>query len=291
MPLGNGPTRGLPSQPLGVLSDPRTYYRPWTTSPYAFTDENPIAPPAAFGAKGGFMSPYARAVAATPGLMHWWRFGKALTFGADNPNYANSAGPTTLRSQSAATKLGVGLIPGDTDPSCDLNGGYLDAWDYRVFSTSNEPMSAEIWVKFRSLKSDVGIIGEWGSNVGWMLYTANTSGDLALYIGDTHFTAAAALKVGLNHIVGCWGGNDNSGGRSPDYYSRLYVNGVNVASSLTATASGNPNNSSIRFEIGNYSNGGGTNNLDGLVDEAAVYSRMLQPEEVRQHYQAAFARG
>ncbi len=65
------------------------------------------------------------------------------------------------------------------------------------------------------------------------------------------------------------------------------MNGVEVANGNLV---GNPVNLSARFEIGNYANGAGTA-YDAIIDEVAVYSRMLQPAEVKQHYATAFARG
>lgn len=291
---GNVGPQGVPrnGQSAAILDDPRTYYRTWTPGGGAGgnTDENPIAP----YTHNGRMSVYARAVAATPGLVHWWRFDKTLTsagsstVGTSSPPYfANSAGATTLRSQGAGTPFRTrGLIPGEDGFGCDLNGGYLDAFDYRAFLTTNEVMTAELWVDFRSLLSDVGLMGEWLSNSGWMLYSS-TGTDLRMYFCDAYVGATGVLSTGRHHIVGVLGGNQSP---TPDYYGHLYVDGVNVASGLTVNTVTGVNNSSVRFEIGNYGNGAGTHNLDGIVDEVAIYSRMLQPEEVKQHYQAAFAR-
>ncbi len=291
MPLGNGAALGLPSSPLRVLQNPRTYYRSWTPGGGAGgnTDENPIAPLTHYGR----LSPYAEVVANTPGLMHWWRFDRILTDATvhsssnGNANFANSVGPTTLRGQGAGVpKLAPGLIQGEAGIGCDLNGGYLDAFDYRALTTSNEVMAAEIWVNIRSIKADAALMGEWASNVGWMLYTGAGGSDINLYTSTGHLDAAGALTVGRHHIVGVWGGQQAA---VPDYYCRTYLDGVQIASGLV-TGSNSVNADTTRFEIGNYSNGVGTNNLDAIVDEAAIYSRMLQPEEVVQHYKAAFAR-
>jgi hypothetical protein len=143
-----------------------------------------------------------------------------------------------------------------------------------------------MWVYLRSLPIDCGYIGEWQTNSGWMLYSAGGT-DLRMYSGSVHIDFAGVLTVGRHHLVAVWGGEQPP---TPDYYSRLYIDGVLVGSGLLA-GTVTVNNDTTRFTIGNYANGGGTNNVDGIVDEVAIYNRMLQPEEVRQHYQAAFARG
>jgi hypothetical protein len=291
-PFGNGGPHGLPSA-LAPLTDPRTYRTgaadaPTSSSftalgsPYSF---QPLNVP-------GFLSPYARAVASTPGLTGWWRLGASYTAASDNsatpPYFLDSAGDVSLRQQGAGTpKLVVGLIPGDPDPAVDLNGGYLDGFNYFETPSGNETYSAEGWMYYKTSTADTALMGEWvGAAGGWMLYVNGTT--LSLYAQSQHIDAAAALKVGaLHHIVGVWGGLQSP---NPDYVSRLYVNGVQVASG-NFTSSSTLQTVSRRFEIGQYSNGGGTNPLAAVVDELAVYNRMLQPAEVTQHYTAAFQRG
>lgn len=273
------PPPELPPDPPGELPDPRTYYRQWTPGSGTGSDgENPIAP----YTHGGQTSSYAKAVASTPGLSHWWRFDQAL--GAVNgapplaPYWANSCGATTFRSLGHATKRVPGLIPSEVGGfACDLDGGSLSAFDYRVIPTTLEVMSAEIWVYFRSLRDDVNIMGAWGGGAGWMIYESNS--DLLIYAGAGHLTARNVLTPGLHHIVGVWGGQQAPHG---DYKTRLYVDGQCVLSGELVTPP--INNDNVWFEIGRYSNNRGANTIDGIVDEPAVYSRMLQPEEVAQHY-------
>lgn len=311
MPIGNGAPQGLPAMPLRVLQDPRTYYRAWTAGNGSGgnTDETPIASPYAAGAIRGQLSPYARAVLSTPGLMNWWRLGKTLTQAQASPPptsftkapfFANSAGAATLRTQGTGTaSLVAGLIPGDPDGACKLDGSsYLDAFDYKAQCSTWEVQSVECWIKLSSLSTEFGIVAEWGNGVnstsesGWMLYCPGSSGDLRLYSGDAILTASAALAANkLYHIVGVWGGQESS---TPDYYTRIYLNGVCVANGLEAVTTFfmNPASGSYsRLNIGAYNQGlanGGF--LNGVVDEVSTYNRMLQPEEVAQHYQAAFAR-
>lgn len=286
MPLGNGPTRGLPSTPLAVYSDLRTYDTNHTAA--GDTGFDAIARQTF----NGRMSPYAKVIASTPGLAQWWRLNyTAPDWGTTQ--YGNSAGATTLRTLGAGTVTAApGLVPGDPSPSAKLAGGsYLDAGDYRVFPMGAEAiMSVEFWVNFDSLLSDVGLVGEWISSSGWMVYY-NTGGGLGQYVGDASLNSASGVFVAgqTYHVVCVWGG---SSGPTADFVSRAYVNGVQVISGNLVISSGlhPPYTENTRFEIGQYGNGAGANALHGRIQDVSIYNRMLQPREVAQHYQAAFAR-
>lgn len=285
-PLGNGPAFGLPSTPLALAVDTPAYQTggiPGGSHLYT-----PLAGPGAFGT--GILSPYAKAILSTPGLTHWFRLGQAFTSvqnaSASPPYFCSSASCMALRSQGGGTpKLAPGLLPGDTDPSCDLNGGYLDGFNYFTKGLgTQEILSVELWCYLRTLKGDTAFASSWLSSVGWIVY-ANTS-TLSIYADGTHVDAANALTANkLHHIVAVWGGIQSP---TPDYYSYVYVNGVQVINSLLAT--GGTLDTTARFEIGQYANGAGSNSVDGIVDEVSLYSRMLQPSEILAHYQAGFAR-
>lgn len=291
MPLGNGGPLGVPTRlQANVFADRRAY----TTgdSPPGSTLYTPLTGQGAFGASPGFMSPYARVISTTPGLAHWFRLGKTYTTVqadvASPPYFDSSVSAQSLRTQGGGTpKLAPSLVPGDPDPACDLNGGYLDGWNYFVKGLgTQEILSAEAWCYLRTLKADTALVGAWGASAGWMLYMNGST--LSQYANATHVDAAAALSTNtLMHIVGVWGGIQTP---TPDYYSYVYVNGVQVLHNLLAP-SGSLDTVNSRFEIGQYSNGGGSNAVDGIVDEVSLYTRMLQPAEILQHYQAGFARG
>lgn len=246
----------------------------------------------------GVLSPYAKAILSTPGLNAWFRLGKTRVsigpnWAASPPYFPNYAGATNLRTQGTGTPtLTTGLVPGDYAQACKLPGGagaaYLDGVDYDVWPSTGEIMSCEIWVMFTASPNDTGIVGQWGGtpNKGWMLYAHTTT--IRMYAGTVFLELTNALANNkVFQIVGVWGGEGTPHG---DNVSRLYLNGVEVKNGdLTGGNLLQP--ATFRFQIGQYANGGGTTSLGGIVQDCSVYSRMLQPLEVKQHYNAAFARG
>lgn len=281
MPIGNGAPRGLSAATLGVYSDPRTYDTVHTAAGDTGFDQ--ITKPAS-------LSPYKKVIAATPGLAMWWPLNKIGTVynGGLTTGYLNAAGGTTLATSGTVANA-AGLIPGDRNGSAHLTSAHLDAYDYRVWPMCDETMmSVEFWINFDSISNDVGLVGEWGSSVGWTIIQVN--GDLRMYVGPNFLAATGVFATGKTyHVVGVYGGNQSPTG---DFLSRLYVNGTSVQSgNLVATGSTVTVNTSVPFQIGQYANSGGTSSLSGRIQDVAIYNRMLQPAEVRQHYAAGFARG
>jgi hypothetical protein len=285
---GNGGPFGLPQAPLRVFDDPRRY-------------ATPITPTGTFQPiydSGRLMSPYAWVIASTPGLAYWWRFGAIEKFPTTSPYasqkaFPNYAGPTTLGISGTVNQV-PGLLPGDTDGAAQLvasGSGNLKELDYWIPSVQGtECFSAEVWVKLTSpTTGNYSLAGAWNGTYGWMLYVHATDGHVHLYTGDNHWDTGYALQANtVYHLVAVYGG-------PADYRSHLYVNGVEVANTAAfGPVSGSiniPDSAAINFEVGKYSNtGAGASFMDGIIDELALYTRMLQPAEVAQHYTAAFVR-
>jgi hypothetical protein len=291
MPLGNGAPRGLPSTPLGVLTDPRQYNTANTPAgtfqPVFSGGRNPLA--------ASKLSPYAQAVLATPGLSYWWRFDNTYNgngggapggFSRVFPNYA---GPTTLGISGTVNQV-PGLIPGDTNGAAQLvasGSGNLKEGDYWIPNVQGqECFSQEFWLNVTSGGITTGNFscgGAWDGTHGWMVNIA-AGGNVRLFIGTTNWDSGYTLSANRTyHIVMVYGG-------PADYRSHLYVNGKEVASTAAWGLLG-LFASTFNFEVGKYNNSSvGANFMDGIIDELALYTRMLQPAEVLQHYQAAFAR-
>lgn len=229
---------------------------------------------------------YARVIKSTPGLMQWWRLGKTFSAwgsaASHPPFWANSAGASTLWSPAGST-LASGLLTGDADGACALTASqYLEAFDYFVQPSTHEIITAECWVNLSASGADTALMGEWASGNGWMIRAGGT--DLELYVGSNHIDAAGVLTTGVkHHIVGVIGGTQ-AGATTPDYYSRLYVDGAEVVNGITLT--GALTTTTSRFQINQYGAAGGTGLAAGTWDEVATYSRMLQPDEITQHHQA-----
>lgn len=287
MPLGNGAPRGLASAPSVVYTDPRQYDTAHSAA--GDTGFNPLTKISKWP-----LSPYEKVVAATPGLGMWWPLGYAVTPTPSYYSYGGAAGATTLAGGgSGSNSVVAGLVPGSRNGAVKLTGGrYLWAEDYLVWPMGWETiMSVEFWINFSSLGTDAAICGEWDSSSnGWMVYSS--SGDLRMYCESNNITHNSTFSTGKTyHVVCCFGGSQAP---TADYVSRAYVNGVQVMSgNLVGGVSGkNTVTSSVQFQVNAYGTlGGGTGLHAFTMQHLAFYNRMLQPAEVRQHYQAGFARG
>jgi hypothetical protein len=270
----------VPGNSAPPVADPRSYLTD-AAAEGAHEGFTPIA-------RGG-ESYFARVISATPGKMDWWRFATALpTWGGgstDAPYFANSAGATSLRSSGTGNVASVpSLIRGIANCAVSLSStSYLDAFDYWVNPGTDEILSVEFWFNLRTDPKGGALIGQYGDGAGWMVTASDHR--LTLRVGDAPLLVTGAIWD-LNqtyHVVVVIGGEQLP---TPDYVSRIYVNGVDVARGfLPTTERGIPNESS-RFEIGSYANGAGDPGVDMTIDEVVIYNRMLQPNEVAQHYNA-----
>jgi hypothetical protein len=168
------------------------------------------------------------------------------------------------------------LIPALGGGACDLNNGYLDGFDYFPIGL-NELCTIEMICMIRS---GALTIGQANAGAGILL---------SLYSNGITVQAAGATYRPLNvysvnqvfHVIAVMGGYQSA---TPDYYSRLYVNGVDVGDSLGLVTGSFY--SASRFEIGSYANGSSGPYGDAIVSDTSLYSRMLQPAEVLQRAQA-----
>lgn len=232
---------------------------------------------------------YGLLIGTTPGLVHWFRFGKTFpTWGARLPSvstfapfWANSAGAVSLASAASGIPTLVAPIVAGTKGAVRLNSSHLWGFDYFLQPGAHEVMTVEAWVKLVTMPADSAICGQWKTNSGWLLHIG-TAGALGLHVGTQAINAATALQLGtLYHIVGVVGGTQ---GPNPDYLSRIYINGVADASgSFTLTQP--LYDTADQFRIGNYAGGAGSA-YDAEISEVAIYSRMLQPAEIAAHYAA-----
>ena len=284
MPLGNGNPRGLPSTPLGVLSDVRLYNYLFASS--SNPGSSTITPPS----PGGRLGTYEKVIAATPGLGHWFPLYEKIGSGI----YYSAAGGETLFSTGAGSEsIVAGIIPGSRNKALHLpSGRFLNELNYQVWAMSGTElnMTIEFWVQFSALTNAAGLIGEWHANDGYLIQTTggDGSGIRMFTTGNVIASGTGVLKAGVPlHIVAVWGGSASP----PDYLSRLYVNGKQVASgALSNNGTNNVYTSAVPFQINSYENGTGAS-ASATYQHIAIYNRMLQPVEVAQHYAAGFARG
>jgi|GEM_PF-5429662 len=115
------------------------------------------------------------------------------------------------------------------------------------------------------------------------LYSEGTSLTLdgsVRYTGDNAFSRSVSNTVILNtwqHVALTWSRADDT--------TRLYHNGVDVDYSIRTIGTGSPEDTSNSWVIGASSALGELTFFDGLIDEAAIYDRVLSADEIQQHYQ------
>lgn len=232
-------------------------------------------------------SPWSRVVRETPGKVHWWRFDRLVDLGTAQAAYdCWGIGTILTAPATGGVSLVPGLIPGDRGKAIKLDGTqFFRMSDYRVRSPGSQNVfTLECWLRLDASVANTAIFGEWGSN-GHMLHIPNGQ-DLWLVTGPPTTSlqlAGTVFELGkVYHVVGVFGGLTKA--------SVIYLNGEVAGTSAVGALSGTGNNDgTVPFEFGNFSNNGG-GKMQATIDEAVMYDRMLQPDEVRQHYQAAFAR-
>lgn len=247
------------------------------------------------------LSPYERVVLGTPGLAMWWPLHAKVQETVTGPviGYNNAAGAGDLQPQgSGADTIVPGIVPGSRNTAVKLSGGrYLRDGDYKVLPAGWETvMSVEWWMRMDALAQDVAFLGEFDSSSnGWLCYSDKGSGtrgnSLYMYCAGNRIGADNLFTAGQTyHVVCVYGGCDLTDGG--DYLSRGYVNGVEVFNgSLVTDGVHDTIATSVFFTVGQYKNGAASNSFAGTMQHVAIYYRMLQPLEVKQHYEAGFARG
>lgn len=278
--MTQGGPLGLPSALLPAFADLKRYdTAPTVNPPGGNTGYTTLHKPGA--------SVYEKVIASTPGLVHWWGLDskQSVTVGAETVGYRNQAGAAVL-SVAAGTVTNVpGLLPGSRSGAAKLtSSAYLNCNDYFIQTGEHEILTLEMWIKAASFPADSALAGQWKTNSGWALLFNTSNGTLAFIAGSEQaLSQASAIATGKTyHVVLVFGGVQN------DYTTRLYLNGVQTATG-SYTAAGTMYTTASQFEVGTYSSAaGGT--FDCTYQHIAIYSRMLQPSEVTQHYQAAFAR-
>jgi hypothetical protein len=207
------------------------------------------------------------AVVLADGPVGYWRLGEVT--GRDA---IDSSGNGLTGSYVGDPVLGVtGLIKGQTTAvqfSADTDDGveipHHDALLLEVYSV-------EAWVKPFTLPSVEGaaIAGKSYSYHLWV----EPDGSFGFGQIDGNRVSAARAEIGVTyHLVGTHDGET----------LRLYVNGALSASGPSATQ----RLSDWPFHIGRGASPGGRFDVDGVVDEVAVYDWALPAARVREHYEA-----
>ena len=221
---------------------------------------------------------YAETVAATPGLVNWWRLDDAGTTAADS------------RGTGAGTFVGgpvqiAGLTPGLASGSARDFDGVNDFVDLppAAFGTPAS-FSVETWVRLDSRKSGAGLhfiaADTFDQALDGFTLHVDTLSRPRFSLGQSAgvgmtVIAPFDLKLGgTYHVVATYDGTD----------ARLFVNGVQRASA--AYTGGVAYHPSRQLHLGSQpkSFNRGVRFLDGKLDEVALYDRALPASTVNQHY-------
>lgn len=152
------------------------------------------------------------------------------------------------------------------------------------------PFTVEFWAKpgqTTALQCPAASVEFSTPRYGWLFYQGPPSADsgngwfFRIYeAGGANRVAAISMPINVNkwyHVVGVYDGSS----------IKLYVDGVQVASTATVAAFAPTVNPAIPFTFGARADGlAGYWTYNGVVDEGAFYAGVLTPERIMAHYEA-----
>src|SRR6185295_11261331 len=198
----------------------------------------------------------------------YWRLGESSgTVAADlmGRNPGSYTGGFTLGQ--------AGSLPGDPNIAVLLNGtsGYVQAPNSTSLGLGDGPLTLEAWVKRNSVNRNDIIIHK-GTGAYQMLFT--TGNRLALAKANTATIVQSNRTVtdtAWHHVVATKNGA----------VSKLYIDGVDVTGTITNQTLVNATSSTLRLgtDSGTW--------MSGVLDEVAIYNKVLTPQRISAHYAAA----
>lgn len=226
--------------------------------------------------------PYAEEVGADQPLA-WYRLGdapapvsRAVADSGSGQNRGNYVGAVTRAPG----------IPGATDAAADFAGGRVEIENALAFDSGGTALTVEAWVQPDGAGNFRWVVGKDNNNTSldyllgmnadgtWRFITQGLSNDLLDENGASFFDGATWF-----HLVAV---------QDPIAAEiRLYVNGVKVGSkpiAQTGVTASNPLRIGARGADANQ-------NVDGRIDEVALYKTVLAEERIAAHYAAGSAVG
>lgn len=231
------------------------------------------------------MSYSAEVLADSP--VAYWRLGT----GATDVNDSSAGGAHPLTKTGTPTEVS-GLLTGDANTARLLPGastGRYDAADHSAFDVvGTAAFTVEAWVNPTPVGSGGNLDASFRSFLshsnatdGWILNCHSTSGftfvRLAGGVQTDRPYVPAAIPGATFHVVGVYTG----------VVQRLYVNGVQRGTDLTAGASVVANAQTVRTGPAV----GGTAYLACTLDECAFYTTALSGARILAHYNAGIGVG
>ena len=177
---------------------------------------------------------------------------------------------------SAHGGASIVLNGGPTTPDgydCGNCGSFDGSDDYINVTSSdfyyNDAITVEAWIKLDKVTGVQGIStsGEEAGQPHWLFQVKDNK--LRLYVKNAYYTSNTVLSTGVWYFV-AFSGTQSGGGK-------FYLNGDNDGN-IPAWSTGS---SGAHCSIGKS---GGRNYFSGLIDEVAIYNRVLSEEEIQAHY-------
>jgi hypothetical protein len=218
--------------------------------------------------------------AATPNVSQYYRLSDSGTTAAN----VGSGGAATGTYTGTPTKQVAGALVGSTDTAVRLNGttDYITA--PRLAAVASD-LTAEIWVKGSSA-SGSGPGASFADSAG--LIDAGNSGSTRDWGVAVDATGRIVAGCGNAGVVQSPAGALDDGSWHHVAFTRvrttgaleLFVDGVSVATASGCTTNTLTGSTTVWFGRSHESN----LSLQGTIDEAAVYSRVLPASELLDHF-------
>ncbi len=254
----------------GLIDEFKVYSGERTANEIAsdMISESPEGASAAFGT-----DPYSF---LSKNLMGYWKMDEAT----DADRLDTSGNATTLT--ESATDSVVAAV-GKFHNAADFELGdteYLSAADNSALSITGS-LTLAAWIRPETVSAgSYNIIAKWdGANESYRLFQNGDEIRLELdSAGNYQETSAANLAVSTYyHVAGVYDSTSQT--------ARIYINGVETASTTTGTIPASIGDDAGVFHIGaEDSTGGATGYYDGYIDEARVYNRALSGSEIQRLY-------
>ena len=203
------------------------------------------------------------------GLVSYWSFDKAtIKDGIAKDSQGNNDGTINGEPKVVAGKIGEALeFDGEKDyvkiPSSD--------------SLITKEVTMEVWVKFDSLPTDEdpgGLNTIFGGHPYELHLTQ--AGQAQVWTSTSGpFDSNSTLKMGVwYHLVGTYDSSKQA----------IYINGIKDIEGESKGAI-----ELLAFELHIGADDGDIRHVDGIIDEACVYNRVLSGDEVKQNFETAEA--
>jgi hypothetical protein len=222
---------------------------------------------------------YSSVILGTPGLVSYWRLGEAsvaMRLTRRDSNHGTINGTVTRNVPGLLTNDSNGAV--QTDGAV---GNYINVPSSASLNTA--AVTVECWAKPSALTPDASLVDrftnggyflELSSSGRWRWYIRPLSGSAGDTQTDTGSSAPAFRPtVGVRqHIVGTYSVADGL---------RLYVNGIQQGA---VASPGSALGATISMELLAASSAG--TSFPGVLDEVAIYSGVLTPAQILDHYNA-----